>query len=150
MRLTIREAARHGVWLSLGLSSLDRLVRLRWRMQRESFLCTKRYSDLRIANDYCGSSSGVIWSCLEIGIQKLVTCRFGASALRLDSDKNGVDFCQNVWVIVLEHPAVQLLIIYIEDAQALRRRLSRPTRSPNLKRRIPLQSVLITEIKCIK
>ena len=66
---------------------------------------------------------------LEVGVKQFVAGGFGASARRLDSHEDRIDFRQNVRVLELEHPAILLLIVHIKDAEALRWVLSGPAHS---------------------
>ena len=57
---------------------------------------------------------------------------------------------QNGRVLELEHPAVLLLIVDIENSQAFGPALSRPAGSPNLEGSISLRSAPIAQVKGIK
>ena len=87
---------------------------------------------------------------LEKGIEKFVARGFGASTRRFDGDKNGINFRQYARVLELEHPAILLLIVYIEDSQILSWTLGWSTCPPNLERCISPGSAPISQIKGIK
>ena len=87
---------------------------------------------------------------VEVCVQKFAARGPGTSAWRFDRHKNRVDLRQNARVFELEHPAVLILIVDIEDSEALGWILSWSTRSPNLERCISFRSVPIAQVKSVK
>src|SRR5260370_10232982 len=104
----------------------------------------------RVVVLYQRALSGMIGVRLQVGVQELAACRPRTSTRALEGHKNRVDFRQNAGVLEFEHPTVLFLIVYKEDAEALKWTLGRPAGSPDLEGCIPPCGPPLSEVKGVE
>src|SRR5437899_2724855 len=76
---------------------------------------------------------GVIGVHLQVGEEKRLPARLLASAIRFDSDKDGIDLFQLFRIVEFHHPALFRGIVLVEDAKARRLLLVETAAAPSLK-----------------
>src|SRR5438270_11127291 len=82
-------------------------------------------------------------------IEKRLSTRLLAAAVRVNSNKNSVDLGEPLRIVKSQHPAAVLLAVLEENAEIEWRALRRFVPSPGLKRGI-LDAGLVVEIESVK
>src|SRR5207248_8636481 len=63
---------------------------------------------------------GMVWLCVEIGVEQFGACGFLASAGWLCRNKNCVNGRKDCGIVKLEYPPVLLLVVLVKHPKALR------------------------------
>src|SRR5205809_1002949 len=82
-------------------------------------------------------------------IEKRLSARLLAAAVRFNGNKNGVDLCKPLRIVKAQHPAAVLFAVLEENAEIEWRALRRFVSSPSLKCGV-LDAGLVVEIESVK
>src|SRR5258708_477262 len=98
-----------------------------------------------------GSTSRMVGLALQVGIHQLVALRLAEAVARgLDGHEHRVDFVQDLWIVVLEDPALLRLIVRIKHPQAPRALAWALFLAPNAIVVTCVLDALVAQVVCVK